>query len=177
METRVTLVQHHPFNCGQPRGLWKVVLTYIMSFREIFFYSLKTLNCQRANLGREKQRLLEGDREGRGDAGQGQMRCCKGSVLEEPLDRAASRTSRTDTQATGEATLQGQRAVPWLCFQTREAAAGPGKSPHDRVQSMEVWLLRLQAVCFSLSPTQHLSRCNPLPPSHHPCEHFPHQGW
>lgn len=73
VETRVTLVQHHPFNCGQPRGLWKVVLTYIMSFREIFFYSLKTLTCQRANLGREK----EGDKEGRGDAGQGQMRCWK----------------------------------------------------------------------------------------------------
>lgn len=77
VETRVTLIQHHPFNCGQPRGLWKVVLTYTMSFREIFFYSLKTLNRQRANLGREKQRLLEGNREGKGDAGQGQVRCWK----------------------------------------------------------------------------------------------------
>lgn len=59
----------------------------------------------------------------------------------------------TSSMAAGKAIPREQHNVPWLCFQTHRVAAGPGKSPREKVQSTEVWETTLQASCSSLFPT------------------------
>lgn len=58
----------------------------------------------------------------------------------------------TSSMAAGKA-IPREQHMPWLCFQTHRVAAGPGKSPHEKVQSTEVWETKLQASCSSLFST------------------------
>lgn len=123
----VALAQHYPFDFGQPRSFWKVALTYISRF------------------------WVE-DTEEKREPGQDEARCW----------REAS-WWRSKVQSN----IQSPPPAAWLqvkpfqesnttclgCAFKHRVAAGPGKSPREKVQSTEVWETTLQASCSSLFPT------------------------